>query len=233
VFAESEVRHADAYSKLLDALGLNDEFLSVPKIPAIQQRVAYLTEAIRGASKVEDADFAMVLTLFSLFVENVSLFSQFAILKSFNLHRRVLKDVDNVVQATQKEETIHALFGMRLVNEIRAERPDWFGEVFYSNLAEAARRALAAETAILDWIFEEGELDFLPKADLVEFVKHRLNESIEGIGGQAPFAVDPAAMDRLQWFTVELKSNVHGDFFHKKPTDYTKHDKPVTENDLF
>jgi ribonucleoside-diphosphate reductase beta chain len=38
-FAESEVRHADAYSNLLKVLGLNDEFESLMEVPAIRKRI--------------------------------------------------------------------------------------------------------------------------------------------------------------------------------------------------
>ena len=41
-FAESEVRHADAYSHLLEILGLNVEFKELKKKPAIMKRVHYL-----------------------------------------------------------------------------------------------------------------------------------------------------------------------------------------------
>jgi ribonucleotide reductase beta subunit family protein with ferritin-like domain len=103
-FGESEVRHADAYSHLLEVLGLNDEFTMLLENPVIQARVEYLTKYLKGASDTTDESYTLTLALFALFVENVSLFSQFAIIKSFNKYRNLLKDVDNVVQATAKEE---------------------------------------------------------------------------------------------------------------------------------
>src|SRR5699024_7251586 len=44
-FSESEVRHHDAYSHLLEILGLNDEFDRIMEIPALAQRVEHLTQA--------------------------------------------------------------------------------------------------------------------------------------------------------------------------------------------
>ena len=41
-FAESEVRHTDAYSHLLEILGLNNEFTKIKNIPVIQSRMNYL-----------------------------------------------------------------------------------------------------------------------------------------------------------------------------------------------
>lgn len=232
-FAESEVRHADAYSHLLQVLGLNDEFQTVLQVPAIRQRVAYLTEAMAGLGSVQDKDYAMTLALFSMFVENVSLFSQFAIIKSFNEFKKVLKDIDNVVQATQQEETIHALFGAALINHIKRERPEWFGPEFWSAIRAAAERAVDAEVAILDWIFEDGEMPFLPKATLVAFIQHRMNESLALIGGEPAFAPDAEALAKVEWFTNELNGEVSTDFFNKRPTTYSLNTKPVTADDLF
>lgn len=42
IFAESEVRHSDAYSHLLELLGLNSIFEEIEDIPALNQRVDYL-----------------------------------------------------------------------------------------------------------------------------------------------------------------------------------------------
>ena len=49
-FGESEVRHADAYSHLLQTLGMNNEFDNLLENPVIQGRVDYLTKYLKGAS---------------------------------------------------------------------------------------------------------------------------------------------------------------------------------------
>ena len=103
-FGESEVRHADAYSHLLQLLGLNEEYDQLLQNPVIQGRIDYLTKYLKGAADNSNENYTLTLTLFSIFIENVSLFSQFLIIKSFNKYNNVLKDIDNVVQATQKEE---------------------------------------------------------------------------------------------------------------------------------
>jgi ribonucleoside-diphosphate reductase beta chain len=73
-FGESEVRHADAYSHLLEILGLNKEFQTLKKKPVIMKRVQYLETAL-AASKSEDVrEYSESVLLFSLFIEHVSLF---------------------------------------------------------------------------------------------------------------------------------------------------------------
>ena len=49
------------------------------------------------------------------------------------------------------------------------------------------RRLYYRKVAIIDWIFEEGELDFLPKNQVKEFVKDRFNRSLESIQRKKSF----------------------------------------------
>jgi ribonucleoside-diphosphate reductase beta chain len=232
-FGESEVRHADAYSHLLEVLGLNNEFDQLLENPVIQGRVDYLKKYLTGAADNSNEKYTLTLTLFSIFIENVSLFSQFVIIKSFNKHLNCLKDIDNVVQATQKEEVIHALLGVYLIKQIQKEFPEWFNEEFYAKLYRACKKAFESECNIIDWIFEAGELDFLPKDVVKEFVKNRFNESLEMIGGKNVFEVDQEKLEQLKWFNVEILAEVNTDFFHKKPVTYSKKVKPIKAEDLF
>ncbi len=230
---DSEIRHADAYSHLLQVLDLNDDFAALMDVPAIRGRVDYLSKYLAGAQEKSNKDYALTLTLFSIFIENVSLFSQFAIIKSFNKHLTVLKDIDNVVQATQKEELIHALLGVYVINEIKKEQPSWFDNEFYDRIYKASEKSYTAECGIIDWIFEEGELSFLPKENLKEYIKHRFNDSIKLIGGEPVFSVDERKLSNLQWFEDEIYAQVNTDFFHKKPVSYSKRLQSFKEEDLF
>ena len=100
---------------------MNNEFDNLLENPVIQGRVDYLTKYLKGASDNNNENYTLTLTLFSIFIENVSLFSQFLIIKSFNKYMNCLKDIDNVVQATQKEEQIHALLGVYLIKQIQKD----------------------------------------------------------------------------------------------------------------
>jgi len=85
-FAESEVRHHDAYSHLLEILGLNSEFKNLKKKPVIMRRVQYLETAVKNAKSEDIKEYSESILLFSLFIEHVSLFSQFLIIGSIELH---------------------------------------------------------------------------------------------------------------------------------------------------
>ena len=232
-FAESEVRHADAYSNLIKVLGLNDEFESLMEVPAIRKRIKYLEKSIANTRSIDNKDYFESVILFSMFIENVSLFSQFLVIMAFNKHKNVLKGISNVVEATSKEEKIHAEFGFDLVNLIKAENPEWWTDELKDELVDAAIDAYDAEEAVVDWIFEQGDLDFLTKEQTLEFIKDRFNQSLAAIGIDAAFVTDPDLLETTEWLTDEILTTKHTDFFNKRSINYSKKQKSVTSDDLF
>lgn len=230
-FGESEVRHADAYSNLIEIMGLNEEFEKVVEVPSIKKRIAYLEQSI--GTPVDDKDYFHKIILFSMFVENVSLFSQFLIMMAFNKHKNVLKGISNAVEATSKEEDIHARFGFELVNIIREENPDWFNKDSINEVNRLCREAYKAESAIVDWIYGNSDLDFLPKDTVKEFLKHRFNQSLTAIDLKPIYEVDEERVRTTDWFAEEILSTKNVDFFVKRSTAYSKKTKAFTEDDLF
>lgn len=232
-FASNEVIHHDAYSHLLEILGLNNEFEKIKDIPALYQRVKYLTDSTKLAKSESNRDFTLSLILFSLFTEHVSLFSQFLIIMAFNKHKNIFKGISNVIEATSKEEQIHGLFGIELVNIIKEENPEWFDETMENEIIEASKEAYRSEEAVIDWIYEQGDLDFLPKEVVKEFVKDRLNNSLESLGYEKIFETDEELLEGTEWFSDEILATKHVDFFVKRSVNYTKRNQSFDASDLF
>tara|TARA_Y100000385_G_scaffold150366_1_gene155915 strand:+ start:101 stop:565 length:465 start_codon:yes stop_codon:yes gene_type:complete len=152
---------------------------------------------------------------------------------SFNKEKNVLKGISNVVEATSKEEEIHGNFGAEIINIIKRENPEWFDQEFEDLIDSACRKAYRAECGILDWIFEKGELNFLPQNTIQHFIKNRFNNSLDKIGMKPIFEVDEELLKSVEWFDIEITGTKEGDFFYKKSVDYNKKSKSITEDDLF
>ncbi|PID70119.1 ribonucleotide reductase [bacterium DOLZORAL124_38_8] len=232
-FSESEVRHHDAYSHLLEILGLNEEFEKLKENPVIMERVDYLDMALRNANAEDNKDYAESILLFSLFIEHVSLFSQFLIIMAFNKYENKLKGISNAVEATSKEEQIHGNFGIDLIQIIKQENPTWFDEKHSKRIQKVCKKAFEAESRIIDWIFEQGELSFLPKAVVNEFIKDRFNRSLKSIDIEPIFETDPKMLEETEWFDEEIIGTKHVDFFVKRSINYNKKSKSITGDDLF
>lgn len=232
-FAESEVRHTDAYAHLLELLGLNEVFKNIDQIPALMKRVNYLEKSLTNARSEDNREYSQSILLFSLFIEHVSLFSQFLIIMSFNKHKNLFKGISNAVEATSKEEQIHGLFGIDLINIIKQEHPEWFDAQFEKDVITICQEALESETQVVEWIFEKGEIEFMSKAVVVEFIKQRFNNSLESIGISKIFDTDEELLKESEWFYDEVIATKHGDFFNKKSINYNKKGKSITSDDLF
>ncbi len=232
-FAESEVRHSDAYAHLLELLGLNSEFERIEEIPALDHRVNYLKKHNDYARNGSNRDYTIAILLFSAFIEHISLFSQFLIIMAFNKHKNLFSGISNVIEATSKEEQLHGEFGIDLINTIRNEQPQWFDEEMARDIYELCRDAYISEHEVLNWIFEDGELDFIPRYTVEEFIKNRLNNSLEFIGLERIFEVDEVEVAKTDWFDDEVVATKHVDFFEKRSVNYTKRSRSITADDLF
>jgi len=232
-FAESEVRHMDAYAHLLERLGLNDAFREIDEIPAIRDRIDYLDDALNRAEDGRDRELAFSILLFSIFVEHVSLFSQFLIMLSFDKHEKRFKGVANAVEATSKEEQIHGLFGVELIALMREERPEWFSNGFEDEVQAACEKAYRAEMKILDWIFAEGTLDFLPRPVVDTFLRDKFNQALDNVDVEPLFDLDADRLAETRWFYEEILLTKGNDFFSKRGTSYSKMTQSVSGDDLF
>ena len=190
-------------------------------------------EQKRPLDRLTSKEYAEAILLFSVFIEHVSLFSQFLIIMAFNKHKNMLKGISNVVEATSKEEQIHGDFGIDVIKIIQEEHPEWFTKEYNEMIQEMCRKAFDAESQIIDWIFEEGELDFLPKNLINEFIKNRFNRSLQSIGIDPIFETDATLLQETEWFNDEIIGTKHGDFFVKRSINYSKRTQSITSDDLF
>jgi len=232
-FAECEFRHSEAYSRLLEVLGYNDDFLDVVNVPAVKDRIDYLGKMLKNANSDDQKAYVSSLLLFSILIENVSLFSQFAIILSFTRFKGYLKNVSNIIAWTSIDEQIHANGGIYLINKIREEQPDLLTESDIEAIYDLVDESIEMESNILDWIFEQGELDNVSKKNLLDFMKYRVDDSLKKIGMKTRYNITPEDYKPMIWFEEEVFANSMDDFFAKRPVDYTKHDKSITANDLF
>jgi len=233
-FAESEVRHANAYAHLLEVLRLDDDFRkALVESPVFRRRVQTLMEAQSFAKDNTEKGLVTSLILFSSIVEHVSLFSQFLIIMSFNKYRGVFKGISNIVEATSKEEQIHGMFGRHLVNLIKQEYPELFDSDLLFKISQSFINSYQTEMELIDWLFENGEPDFLLKSDVINYVLYRYNDCLEAFGLTPMFQVDEKALERVRWFEEELMTTKENDFFWKRSITYSKKMRSFTEDSLF
>ncbi|NBT86375.1 MAG: ribonucleotide reductase, partial [Alphaproteobacteria bacterium] len=180
--AHTEVIHNNAYERLIEVLGLSDVFEENLKLDWIQGRVNYLRKYTHKFYKDSKKHYLYAIILFTLFVENVSLFSQFYVVNWFARFKNVLKDTDQQVKYTRNEENLHALIGIKIINTIREDYPELFDEELEEKVRQEAQEAYKAEAKIVDWMVNGIQEEGLTAPILKEFIKNRINESLKQIG---------------------------------------------------
>ena len=181
--ANSEVIHNLAYEKLLDVLQLTHVFEQNLNEEVIKGRVNYLRKYLKKTYKEDTKkQYIYAITLFTLFVENVSLFSQFYIIMHFNRNKAVLKDCAQQVQYTRNEEMLHAQVGIKIINTLREEYPELFDEELQKRIEHECIESLKAESKVIDWIMGSYSAIGLDTDILKAFIAKRMKDSIDQIG---------------------------------------------------
>ena len=222
--AENEFRHSEAYSQLIEVLGYTKEFEEIMNIPVFKNRIELIEKHLNST-----VDTQAKLLFFTIVIENASLFSQFANILSFTRFKGYMKNVSNIIAWTSIDEQTHANAGIYLINKMKEE-----GHILnYESLSKTLIDYVQEESQLLDWIYETGELDFFSKENMLNFMKYRIDEALVKLDFNKLFNITSEQYSPMKWFEEAVFANESDDFFAKRPTAYTKHDKPITSKDLF
>jgi len=231
--ANSEVIHNMAYEKLLDVLHLTHVFEENLNEEVIRGRVNYLKKYLDKVYTDDRKQYIYSIILFTLFVENVSLFSQFYIIMHFNRNRAILKDCAQQVQYTRNEEMLHAQVGITLINTLREEYPELFDDELESRIQEEILASLESESGVIDWMIGEYAVDGLDAEILKNFIKNRMKDSMNQIGfDTSAISIDEELLEKTFWFDEALLGSTMTDFFQKRPVEYAK-GKGIGADELF
>jgi ribonucleoside-diphosphate reductase beta chain len=231
--SNSEVIHNLAYEKLLDVLQMGHIFEENLKEPVVKGRVEYLRKHNKKVYSNNRKQYIYSIILFTLFVENVSLFSQFYIILWFNKFKQLLPDTKQQIAYTRLEEDSHSKVGITIINTLRQEYPEMFDQELIEKITQEIQEAFKAESKLIDWMLGDYRHPNLSPEILKEYIKDRMNESLIAIGFDSPFEVDQALV-KLTFWTKEAQYGYNNqDFFVNKPVYYSKNDKSYNEEDLF
>jgi len=211
--------HAFFYQKMNDVLAIEPELIAKN-----QQTVAVLKNKLRLLNDITtnlNKDYALSLFTVSV-IEQVLLFSNFAMLKSFkangyNLIQNTLTGVDFVIS----DETIHGLYAGALykvyMTELKETMPKGKFEAYKEQLLDKQREVLEEvlnhEIAIIRYLFNDVEyINDISKDNLIAFVIHRANEVILSLEPSIPL------------FKLVDKDNVIPEWFYKGATSIKMHD---------
>ena len=216
--------HAPFYQKLSDVLLINPL-----ETEALQRDVESINKKLKLLSSViKNAEQNKLLALATLtMIEQVLLFSNFAMLKSFqangnNYAINTMQGLDMVI----RDETIHGEFAKflyhTLLKETLEEDPSYDIKALEDAIVEIGAEILAHEDAVTDYIFETEEttINAISRKELKGFTRERMNFVFESLNVTTRYKDCTNTIS--DWFFKTKDAMSITDFFARGASSYTR-----------
>jgi ribonucleoside-diphosphate reductase beta chain len=236
-FANAETIHIDAYSKLIETVGMPEtEYSAFLNYKQMADKHEFVWQQKDLGDPVKN--LAYQIAKFSAFTEGLQLYSSFAILKSFELVNK-MKGMSQIVTWSVRDESIHVEGMIRIFKEICQENPHVLDEQLREELYDLARKMVELEFNFIDLAFSQGvnvgvgrggevtstlpireiELDWIKKEDVKKFVEYTANRRLLQLGLDPIFETKE---NPFLWFDFLVSGIEHTNFFEQRGAEYQK-----------
>jgi len=214
--------HAFFYQKMSDVLRIDPEetYRIQNELGPIRNKLEYMKDIFSNPDKNKPLTLAVVTT-----VEQVLLFGNFAMLKSFkangnNLITNTLFGVDYVIA----DESIHGDFSKYLFQTYLSEAnysKDKIA-VLLDKISIILNGIVQHEEEVIELVFKDvNTINGVTEKELKSFIKHRANMVIDNLGIDIPkYTVCDNSIE--QWFYTNINALKLHDFFAGSSTSYRR-----------
>jgi ribonucleoside-diphosphate reductase beta chain len=215
-----EAIHAPFYFRINKLLGLDTDTFwnSYLNDEVMVSRMKWLEKII--SRKGNTTEVLRSIGSFSM-VEGGILFSAFGFLKHFNSNgKNKIKNINAGINFSAIDELMHSQAGAWLFRTLLAQAEGVNTIALRSKLEDTTRVIRDHELALIDKIFEVGEIPGIDANMLIAFVEHRLDVCLANLGYAPIF--NPTCDKIKSWFYKDLESSTLHDFFDATGSDYTR-----------
>lgn len=211
-FAHMETTHQQAYSYLLDSLGMPEtEYEAFFQYREMREKWDYMGEF----SNHNLLDVTKSLAFFSAFTEGLQLFASFAMLMNFPRFNK-MKGMGQIVSWSIRDETLHMQSMIRLFRLIIAEHPWIWTPDLQESIVEVCRHVVEQEDAFIELAFQLGGIENLSPGLIQDYTRYIANRRLKQLG--LPMLYD-VHENPLPWMDVQDELT---NFFENRVTEYTK-----------
>ena len=194
--------HARFYAMLPEALRLDSDpnfYKSYHDIPEFEDRMRIIGKSLKSN------DIQLSIATFAV-IEKVTLFTQFAVIKSFNVTPyNLFPKVADGINFSAVDEDLHGEGGILLFKLLEQEQG--LSKSTIKAISKMANSLLEHEYALLDLIYEKGAIDTVTKEDLTMFLHERWNGVMKDLG--MVFDAKPEGDNPVgKWFYKGLKNKM-------------------------
>ncbi len=215
-FSNMETIHIDAYSHLIDTIGMPEttysEFLQYKEM---KDKYDYMQQ-FGVDSKI---DIATTLAAFGAFTEGLQLFGSFAILMNFPRFGK-MKGMGQIVTWSVRDESLHTNSIIRLFHTFLRENPDVNRDELNKRLYKICDTIITHEDAFVDLAFNiEGSIQGLTSKDVKNYLRYIADRRLMQLELQPIYG---SGRNPLPWMDEILNGVEHANFFENRVTEYTK-----------
>lgn len=214
-FSNMETIHIDAYSHLLDTIGMPEtEYQAFLKYKEMKDKYDYMQKFGVETKK----DIATTMAVFGAFTEGLQLFASFAILLNFPRFNK-MKGMGQIVTWSVRDETLHTNSIIKLFKTFVQENPEVWTEELRSDLYEACATIVHFEDAFIELAFEVGDVQGLTARQVKQYIRYIADRRLMQLGLKEIYMVD---QNPLPWLDEILNGVEHTNFFENRSTEYSK-----------
>lgn len=226
-FAAMEGVHVDAYSVLLDTVGMPEsEYKAFQAYQEMRDKHSYFSNTssfyyFDVASEEEILDiksFLRTLAIYSAFGEGLQLFSSFAILLNFPRFNK-MKGMGQIVTWSVRDESLHVDSMIKVFHELIKEHPHIWTDDFRGELYQACRDMVDLEDKFIDLAFSLGGIEGLTKEEVKQYIRYIADQRLLQLGCKKNYNIDKNPLEWLDWVLNGLE---HTNFFENRVTNYSK-----------
>ncbi len=226
-FSNMETIHIDAYSHLLDTLGMPEvEYKAFMQYKEMKDKYDYMQQFNTGSK----SDIAKILAIFGAFTEGLQLFASFAMLFNFQRFGK-MKGMGQIVAWSVRDETLHTESIIKLFLTFLQENPEIWTEEFKNDLYKACEEIISHEDAFIDLAFRfEGAIQGMTAEDIKKYIRYIANRRLKQLGLEERY---DAPKNPLPWMDEILNSPEHTNFFENRVTEYSRASTEGTWDEVF
>lgn len=213
--------HAFFYQKMSDELNLSPEEIAENQatVKVLKDKLVFIKRITRNLKQ----DKAMALATVAM-IEQVLLFSNFAMLKSFQANgNNLITNTVTGVTYVINDEVLHGVFASYLYKTYLEEYKEVFpfNEAEHKhNLNELVEEIIKHEDAVIDYVFRDKTINDINAEQLKVFIRNRANAVFVELGYKAPYQIPKDIIG--EWFFKGANSIKMHDFFISGTNQYRR-----------
>lgn len=217
-FAAMEGIHIEAYSLLLDTVGMPEvEYRMFHEYQDMREKHEYLFSQRDLGDPI--SNLALDIAVFSAFGEGMQLFSSFAMLMNFPRFNK-MKGMGQIISWSIRDESLHVEGMLYLYRQILEEFPHVRSRQFREAIYTTAEEMVSLEDKFIGLAFEYGDIEGLTEEEVRRYVRYIANLRLDQLGyDYRPWNIESHP---LPWLPAMTNAVEHSNFFEQRATEYSK-----------